>query len=165
MRSIIQGDAGCVEADNRFGYIPKKGDCIFNNFEFTSVLKFDETGSVMPSENGRNKLQNLIIVGDSMAMGWRHSYNQTFSYLLSSFGYNVTNLSMSSYGTEQEVLTAINHPNFEEADTIIIQYCANDLEKNKKQLKDYIEDEATYYGTVTKLNLAFNKNWLTLHKS
>ena len=134
MRSIIQGDAGCVQADSELGYRQKIGDCNFKNFEFDTVLKFDGRGAVMTKHNELNTKLNIIVVGDSHAMGWGVSYDETFSYILNKDGYRVTNLSMSSYGTEQEILSAISSEKFRAADTIIIQYCNNDIGKNKKNI-------------------------------
>lgn len=153
MRSIIQGNAGCVEADSVLGYKQKPGDCIFENFEFKTVLKFDNNGSVM--SNSKKDKSKIIVVGDSHAMGWGVSYNETFSYLLSSAGYNIINLSMSSYGTEQEVLSAVTKDDFDRIETILIQYNENDLDKNQQILKDYVYKEFTeYFGRVpTKFSL------------
>jgi hypothetical protein len=144
MRSIIQGNAGCVRADSVLGYSQKPGDCIFENFEFKTVLKFDMNGSVM--SNSKKDKSKIIVVGDSHAMGWGVSYNETFSYLLSSAGYDITNLSMSSYGTEQEILSALTKDDFDRKEIILIQYCNNDLDKNKQILKDYVDNEFTQYS-------------------
>ena len=135
MRSLIQGNAGCVLPDEKLGYKQKLGDCVFDNIEFSTILKFDRNGSIMSEP--KQKKSNIIVVGDSMAMGWGVSYNETFSYILSEEGYSVTNLSMSSYGTEQEVLAALYTDAFEAADTIVIQYCDNDLGKNNKKIDEY----------------------------
>ena len=150
MRSIIQGDAGCVEADSELGYRQKLGDCHFKNFEFDTILKFDENGSILDSSNQSNSKSKIIVVGDSHAMGWGVSYNETFSYILSKYGYQVTNLSMSSYGTEQEILSAISNKNFSSADTIIIQYCNNDFGKNEKDISEYLEKEFNHYKKIKK---------------
>ena len=149
MRSVIQGNAGCVQADKNLGYKQRIGDCIFENFEFDTILKFDDFGAEMPNipENTKEK---IIVVGDSHAMGWGVSFDETFAYILSENGYQITNLSMSSYGTEQEILSAINSDQFDEADTIIIQYCDNDLGKNKKNISEYVEKEFKAYENRTK---------------
>ncbi len=145
MRSIIQGNAGCVQADRNLGYKQKPGDCVFTNFEFDTLLKFNEYGAIMPKSNLSNIKENIIVVGDSHAMGWGVSYDETFSYILGKNDYKITNLSMSSYGTEQEVLSAIASEQFTTADTIIIQYCDNDFGKNQKKAEEYIEREFKSY--------------------
>lgn len=150
MRSIIQGDAGCVVPDERLGYKPKDGNCIFENFEFKTLLKYED-GSAVMSEVSSTK-SKVIVVGDSHAMGWGVSYNETFSYLLSESGYDVTNLAMSSYGTEQQLVSALNSDDFDGAETIIIQYCDNDLGKNKKNLREYVGDEYEYYLDSGRVN-------------
>lgn len=171
MRSILQGDAGCVAGDETLGYVPKLGDCPFENFEFSTVLKFDEAGAVMskaadapPQSDG----SSIIVVGDSHAMGWGVSYDQTFAYLLSEQGYAVRNYAMSSYGTEQELLSALHSSAFAEADTIIVQYCSNDIGKNKERAADYIPGEAEYYGGIEPLDFTTGlrvQNALRLYKS
>ena len=150
MRSLIHGNAGCFLPDSDLGYKQIVGDCYFKNTEFDTVLKFNENGAVLNNHKKNKNAPNIVVVGDSHAIGWGVNYNETFSYLLSNFGYKVTNLSMSSYGTEQEVLAAINSEDFNNVDTIIIQYCNNDLSKNKINISDYRDTEFKYYSNVEK---------------
>ncbi len=157
MRSIFQGDAGCAQADKVLGYKFKYGDCNFKNFEFDTLLKFDENGALVNRDLKLISQSDVIVVGDSHAMGWGVDFNQTFSYLLNNLGYNVSNLSMSSYGTEQEILSAINSKKFLSADAVVIQYCENDISKNKKKIDDYVIQEFDYYSEIEKRELNFIK--------
>jgi hypothetical protein len=144
MRSLLQGNAACVLADHELGYRIPIGDCNFDNFEFSTVLKFNAHGALMP-KMASGPHTNLMIIGDSHAMGWGSSYNETFSYLLGEKGYAVTNLAMSSYGTEQEIKSALLSDKFRHAEYIIIQYCDNDLGKNLQAIGDYSTIEFDEY--------------------
>lgn len=139
MRSIWQGDANCAAPSRALGYVPREGQCNFSNFEFNTVLLFDEQGAVI--DRPSNPKENIIIVGDSHSMGWGVDYNKTFSYLLSQDDWGIYNYAVSSWGTEQEVKAAIMSPVFDESDYIVIQYCDNDIGKNKRFLQDYIPIE------------------------
>jgi hypothetical protein len=144
MRTLIQGEAACVQADRDLGYKTKAGDCRFDNFEFSSVLKFDDDGAVL--KQNENSKKNVIVVGDSHAMGWGVSFDQTFSYIISEEGYSVRNYAMSSYGSEQQVLSAIYSSSFRDADYLIFQYCDNDIEKNSRDLDSYLYQEFREYN-------------------
>jgi hypothetical protein len=137
MRSIIQGDANCAAPDENLGYVAKNGDCEFSNFEFDTTLKFSDSGAVIDTKVDKS-LPEIIVVGDSHAMGWGVSYNETFAYKLGNLGYKVRNYSMSSYGTEQEINSALKSDIFNESRYVVFQYCENDISINKRDLSEYV---------------------------
>lgn len=153
MINMMQGVNGCTKPDITLGYKTKDGDCPFNNFEFSTLLKFSNDGAV--TENIGNKGISLIVVGDSHAMGWGVSYNETFSYLLSKEGYTVKNYAVASYGTEQEILSAMQSPHFKSTDYLIIQYCNNDIGKNQRLFNEYREKDYNYHANLKESELSF----------
>jgi hypothetical protein len=144
MRSIFQGDASCEEPNKYLGYRPKNGSCKFSNFEFETTLNFNDGASVINTPINHS-LPKIIVVGDSHAMGWGVSTNQTFSYKLGELGYELRNYSMASYATEQEIVSAIESDLFDRANYIIIQYCENDLKTNKERLSEYKDKIYKFY--------------------
>lgn len=165
MRSVIQGDANCARPDYELGYIFKNGECEFNNFEFNTILKFDKNGAIIDTKIN-TQLPKIIVLGDSHAMGWGVSYNETFSYKLGELGFHVRNYAMSSFGTEQQIRSALLSDIFLDSKFIVIQYCDNDLPINKKNIDIYKgnlmdrhlqikrKEEITAFDLYRKLNFA-----------
>lgn len=139
-RSIWQADAGCAVVDEAVGYNAKPGVCKFSNHEFDTELHYTIEGWRHP-EDPKAELGKILILGDSQAMGWGVNFDKNFGYLLGQMGYEVRNYAVSSHATEQQLRIAIDSSFFEEADTVVIQYCENDLGKNKKKLESYLEKE------------------------
>ena len=60
-------------------YKPKSGECIFNNPEFQTKLKFDNFKRIRDQNNKEINLNDYILVlGDSVAMGWGVNDDETF---------------------------------------------------------------------------------------
>jgi hypothetical protein len=139
-RSIWQADAGCAVVDEVVGYTAKLGVCKFRNHEFDTELHYTADGWRHP-EDPIADLGKLLILGDSQAMGWGVNFDKNFGYLLGERGYKVRNYAVSSHATEQQLQLAVNSPFFAEANIILLQYCENDLGKNKRDLSSYLERE------------------------
>lgn len=139
-RSIWQADAGCAVVDEVVGYTAKLGVCKFRNHEFDTELHYTADGWRHP-EDPVADLGKLLILGDSQAMGWGVNFDENFTYLLGEKGYKVRNYAVSSHATEQQLRLAVSSPFFTEAEVILLQYCENDLGKNKKMLANYLEEE------------------------
>lgn len=79
--------------------------------------------------------KNVLLLGDSYGWGWGVEDNEMASYLLSQNGspYNVYNLSIPGYGTDQEFLTLQRflqqHNNRVYSDVVLLFYF-NDFENN-----------------------------------
>lgn len=132
-RNIWQRNQDCVTYDDLLVYKPASGKCRFTNPEFDTVLTFnDREGRLIPGETTNLHGPAIAVVGDSFAMGWGVQDDETFAAVLQrETGRRVYNLAVSSYGTSRELLRFVRSGLFEEVDTIIIQYCDNDLGENR----------------------------------
>ena len=76
--------------------------------------------------------KGIAVLGDSHAMGWGVNDNETFSHFLAEkIKRPVYNLAVSSYGTKREIIRLEKSGLLEKIDTIIIQYCFNDVGENQ----------------------------------
>ena len=74
----------------------------------------------------------MIVVGDSYAMGWGVDQDSTFAQLLEqSSGQKVLNTAISSYGTAREI-EVLKYLDLSNLETLIIQYCGNDIVENQQ---------------------------------
>ena len=129
-RNIWQYISSCAELDEDMIYQPRVGSCEFSNIEFKTQLSFDSEGRKhnIPFDTGAHA---IAVLGDSHAMGWGVGDSETFSAKLQSLTERrVYNLGVSSYATERELDRLAAHAALDNIDTIIIQYCDNDLRSN-----------------------------------
>ena len=126
---VFQADRNCVVFDPVLLYKPKIGSCVFANAEFKTTLHFDENGRLSHHPSGDG---GIAVVGDSHAMGWGVEDDETFSAIMErTLNRPVYNLSVSSYETYRELLRLEKSPVLAHVDTIVIQYCDNDLQPNE----------------------------------
>ena len=129
LMNVWQGHAECVEFDEVLIYKPKIGQCHFANPEFDTTLTFDKEGRIAPVRSSSG--EGIAVLGDSHAMGWGVGDNETFSAVLQrESGRRVYNLAVASYGTRRELLRLEASGLLDKVDTIVIQYCDNDLSEN-----------------------------------
>ncbi len=82
-RNIWQYSNNCTSYDENLLYKPKIGSCNFLNPEFSTELNFDEYSRKHSSSEKYSKSEDyLLVLGDSIAMGWGVNDDKTFSYLL-----------------------------------------------------------------------------------
>jgi hypothetical protein len=164
-RNVWQRFRDCVETDSYVVYRPKTGTCRFVNHEFDTLMSFDKSGRI--SEGSSDLLANgqsgIAVLGDSFAMGWGVQDNETFASVLQhQLKRRVFNLGVSSYGTRRELRRLIQTGVVDQVDTIVIQYCENDIGENRKSLTD------ADYAQLAKdypLNISFEEAKKTLPKS
>ncbi|MBA4417045.1 MAG: hypothetical protein C0392_03905 [Syntrophus sp. (in: bacteria)] len=127
-RNIWQAQPGCVVFDQDLIYKPKDGACQFDNVEFKTVQRFSPEGRYTgPKPDG----MGIAVLGDSHAVGWGVGDEETFAAELQRLsGRPVYNLAVSSYGTVRELMRLEKSGLLDKIDTIVIQYCDNDLEEN-----------------------------------
>lgn len=151
-RNIWQTQPDCVVFDPEVIYKPKHGACHFDNVEFRTVLNFSADGRYTgdkPAGNG------IAVLGDSHAMGWGVGDEETFSAELQRLsGRPVFNLAVSSYGTVRELMRLEKSGLLDKVDTIIIQYCDNDLEENVGFRSPSPQDTQTKFATITQARAA-----------
>lgn len=131
-RNIWNSQIDCIEFDKNLIYIPKKGNCNFNNVEFSTLLNFNEEGR---SNNNLSlnveKKDAIALIGDSFSMGWGVNDNETFSSILEKkINRKIYNLGVASYATEREIIRLKEFKYLDDVSTIIIQYCDNDYGEN-----------------------------------
>ena len=143
LRNIIQHDPKCFKFSKDLIYEPKpKSTCIQNNIEHKVSVRFERYGNRSNGPSSQNKSFQSVLIGDSHAMGWGVSDHETISAHLSKQGHQTLNLAVSSYGTARELhrlaIWADKNPTeYSNIKNIIIQYCDNDLEENKRFSGDY----------------------------
>jgi len=125
-RNVWQSN--CTKYDEILLYFPKNGECEFNNLEYKTKINFNNGLRADNLDYNQNK-PNILVLGDSVAMGWGVNDNETFSYILEDqISINVDNYAVSSYGTvrELQLLKRIS----KKYDLIILQYNINDYHEN-----------------------------------
>lgn len=146
-RSVWQTRISCVDFDGELIYKPKLGACQFANAEFKTTLNFSAEGRFTgkkPAGTG------IALIGDSHAMGWGVQDEETFAAELQKLtGRPVYNLAVSSYGTVREVLRLEKSGLLDKVDTIIIQYCGNDLDENKRGEISGIDENRKKFEKIT----------------
>lgn len=146
-RNTWQAQENCVQLDDKLIYKPSNSlNCTFENIEFNVKIDHLNEKRIHETPNIQAKItSNVLIIGDSHAMGWGVENNETFPAILDSHfkHINFDNMSVSSYGTPRELLLAKSVLNIKKYDLIIIQYCDNDLSeinhyfKNKNLKKEF----------------------------
>ena len=134
----------CGQWDPQLGYTLKPGACRFVNREFDTRYEVNSMG-VRGSEAGLAR-PDIVVLGDSFAMGWGVDQDQTFSRVLEKItGKAVLNTGVASYGTAREVLM-LSRANLTDCKTCIIQYCGeNDFGENE----NYVQG-GLYLETMTR---------------
>jgi len=143
------GLPGCITPDPDLIYKPSNGTCTFDDIEFKTTLTFtDEGRNTGPKPDGTG----IAVIGDSHAMGWGVNDLETFSAQLQTLsGRPVYNLGVASYGTARELIRLEKSGVLDKVDTVIIQYCNNDLNENRefdKASKQELHDKV--FGVAAK---------------
>jgi len=131
----------CLEFDRDLLYRPRAGACRFDNAEFSTTIRMDamgarSTAAAAPAAPGATPKPRLVIVGDSHAMGWGVEDDETFASVLArDYGYPTINLGVPSYGTTRELLKLERDVVLAPDDILLIQYCNNDLNENRRYLR------------------------------
>jgi len=129
LRNIWQSREECVEFDEDLVFVPKNTSCNFKNLEFDTKVTFDDSGRY--SNHPESNRKGIAVIGDSHAMGWGMNDDETFSYLLEKkIQRPVYNLAVSGYGTIREIIRLEKSNLLDKVDTVIIQYCYNDVGEN-----------------------------------
>lgn len=160
---------GCTYYDNELTYVFKKNiNCHFENKEFNTAIVTNSLG-VRDKEESL-KSPELVILGDSFAMGWGVEEKERFSNIIKErLNINTLNTAVPSYGTVREIkmLKRIDTSNLK---YIIIQYSYNDFEENNTFVtSDYnlkIMSEPAYLKSIEEFisqnNYFFGKHLICL---
>ena len=128
-RKIIQFDSQYAHYDPELFYLLNEGEFYFENREFNNAYRINSAGL----RDNESSLDNpeIIILGDSYAMGWGVEQQETFAHLMEQMsGKKVLNAAVSSYGTVRE-LKVLDRLDLDSVKYVFIQYCSNDYPENK----------------------------------
>jgi hypothetical protein len=129
-RKIIQFSPACARHDGELGYTLKPGSCVFAATEFSNRYEMNSRG-LRDDERSLNRPE-VIVVGDSYAMGWGVGQDETFSEILErKSGLNVLTAGVASYGTAREMML-LRRLDTHGLRFLVIQYCENDLDENRE---------------------------------
>jgi hypothetical protein len=148
--SIIQDDPVCSRYDPELRVTLKPGVvCRFSNQEFDTVVRANALG--LRDSDEALRAPDIIVLGDSFAMGWGVDDRKTFAKLLERrSGLRVLNAGMSGYDTVSEMLM-LKRLDTSRLKYLIIQYCINDYPPNRDFYRSnsyYVETEADHEREV-----------------
>jgi hypothetical protein len=129
-RKIMQFQEGCGRYHPDLGYTLKPGKFIFTEREFSNAYFINSLG-VRDTEEALVRPE-IVILGDSFALGWGVNQEETFAKLLEKkTKLKTLNTSIPSYGTVREMLMlrCIDRTNLK---CLIIQYCGDDYDENMR---------------------------------
>lgn len=128
-RSIIQYEPGFARYDPDLSYTLKPGEFVFSNAEFSTPYRVNSLG-VRSGESALSRPE-LIVLGDSRAMGWGVSESDMYSDILSRrTGLRTLNASVSSYGTARE-MKLLDKLDVSGLKVLVLHYVENDDEENE----------------------------------
>jgi len=129
-RDIIQYQPSCAQYDPALTYKLKPGTCTISYKEFT--VKYDVNKFGLRDDDSSLVRPDVIVLGDSFAMGWGVDQDKIFSSLLeNNTKFKVLNAGMSSYGTARESIL-LNQLDTSNLKYLVVQYCSNDIRENKR---------------------------------
>jgi lysophospholipase L1-like esterase len=127
-RSIVQYRTDCATSDPVLIYRLRPGSCTVRNRESTVTYTVNRAG--LRDTDTKLAAPEIIVLGDSLAMGWGVAQAQTLSERLAALtGRNVLNAAISSYETVREMalLRELVRP---QTEYVVIVYCGNDYAAN-----------------------------------
>jgi hypothetical protein len=127
-RSIIQFEPACARYDAELTYTLKPGQCSFENVEFETGLQINREG--LRDDEAALQGPEVIVLGDSHAMGWGVQQDETFARVLArATGRKVLNAGVSSYGTVR-AMKLLDRLDTSRLQTLVIQYHDSDVVEN-----------------------------------
>jgi hypothetical protein len=160
-RKIMQFQEGCGQYHPELGYTLKPGRFIFSGEEFSNSYFINSLG-VRDREEALIRPE-IVIVGDSFALGWGVEQDETFAKLLEQkTKLKTLNTSVPSYGTVREMIM-LRRVDISNLKCLIIQYCGDDYDEN---LKFYLNDNrpqimrAETFANLTKQHSQIKKYYM-----
>lgn len=129
-RSIVQFDRECVRYDEALGYTLKPGTCRFKNAEFDTEIKVNSMG--LRDDEAALSKPDIIVLGDSIAMGWGVDGERTLARELGKrTGLRTLNAAISGYGTVRQ-MRLLERLDVSALRYLIVYYCANDYDEENE---------------------------------
>jgi len=127
-RKIMQFQKGCGRYHPVFGYTLMPGEFTFTEREYSNAYFINSLGLRDTEEALQHP--DIVIAGDSFALGWGVNQDETFSRLLAmKTGLKTLNTAVPSYGTVREMLM-LKLADRSRLRCLIIQYCNDDYDEN-----------------------------------
>jgi hypothetical protein len=131
---MVQFEPMCSRYEAQLTYTLRPGGCVIRDREYavrylvnSAGLRDDEASLDHPS---------VIVLGDSVAMGWGVEQEQSFAERLQkSTGLKVLNAGISSYGTVRELML-LDRLDVRALRALVVQYSWNDNEENRLYLEN-----------------------------
>jgi hypothetical protein len=158
-RPVIQADPQCARYDPHLFYTLRPGHCTYASREFSTRYEINRIG-VRDDEASLNAPE-IIVGGDSFAMGWGVDQDQTFAELLEKrTGRRVLNTAVSSYGTVRE-MRMLDRVDLSHARHLILHYFANDVEENIPFLRrgEHLEGSEKAYRDIVRADEQRRRYW------
>lgn len=128
-RRVMQWEPGATQYDPSISYIFTPGRFLFSNSEYRHEVRVNRLG--IRDDESSLEAPEVIVVGDSIAMGWGVGQEESFPQRLEQkTGLTVLNASVASYGTVRE-MRLLDRVDTSRLKYLIIQYCDNDLGENR----------------------------------
>ncbi len=129
-RSIISFNPACVGYDPELTYSFKPhADCLQDTGMVRARYRINSAG--FRDDEASLATPEIIVLGDSHAMGWGVEQNETFGEILErQSGRHVLNTAIASYGTSRE-MRLLDRVDTSRLKYLIIQYCDNDVIENR----------------------------------
>ena len=133
-RRTIQYERACARYDEGLTYTLRPGHCTFANDEFSVGVDVNRLG--VRDDEASLEAPEVVVVGDSFAMGWGVEQNETFAQQLEArTRLRVLDAAVSSYGTARE-LSMLGRIDTSRLRLLVIQYCRdNDYDENRSALE------------------------------
>jgi len=154
-KDLIQYSPECAQHHDWLGYTLRPGTCTFSGTEFSTKFYVNSLG--LRDDEQSIHGPEMIVIGDSHAMGWGVEQNQTFAQIVEArSGLTVLNAAISSYGTAREVMS-LQRLDTSRLRFLVIQYSANDIGENIAFYEDNNHLETMSFATYAELSRAHQK--------
>jgi len=128
-RALIQFNPECARYDADVTYTLKPPGCTFGNLEFDNTYDVNHLG--LRDTEADLVAPDVIVIGDSHAMGWGVNQDQAFPRVLAQkTGLKVLNAAVSSYATVRE-MRMLDRLDTSHLKVLVIQYADNDQPENR----------------------------------
>ena len=128
-RDVIQFDPAFARYDAELLYTLRPGRFTFAQYEFRTRYEVNSLG--VRDDEASLVAPEIVVVGDSVAMGWGVEQDETFAQLIERrTGRRVLNASVSSYGTVRE-LRLLDRIDRSRLRWLVVQYNVNDVGENR----------------------------------
>lgn len=127
-KSVISFEPECARYDLYVTYTLKPGTCTFSNREFTNRFHINSLG--LRDDEASLRAPEIIVVGDSFAMGWGVDQEETFAQIIErTTGLVVLNAGIASFGTVRE-MRLLDRLDTSKLKYLVVQYHDNDWMEN-----------------------------------